>query len=229
MKILIPPSEGKSNVNTNAINFASTNYKFHNEVKDVVNILTNVPINNIEKIYGTTLEKSKIIHENNINIFKNKCAPALSRYTGVVYSNMKISEFDKKSMQYFEEKFLITSAFLGLVSPGDMIPNYKLKMSELGLTKFWEPIFTKYLQTEDLIIDVLPKIHSNSYRAKNILKIDFKMVKNGKKISAGHHGKVIKGKFLKFLAINQLKKIEDILMFSEDSYKWDGEVFLSEN
>tara|TARA_B110000438_G_scaffold299107_1_gene348645 strand:+ start:244 stop:933 length:690 start_codon:yes stop_codon:yes gene_type:complete len=229
MKILIPPSEGKSNVNTNAINFASTNYKFHNEVKDVLNILTNVPINNIEKIYGTTLEKSKIIHENNINIFKNKCAPALSRYTGVVYSNMKISEFDKKSMQYFEEKFLITSAFLGLVSPGDMIPNYKLKMSELGLTKFWEPIFTKYLQTEDLIIDVLPKIHSNSYRAKNILKIDFKILKNGKKVSAGHHGKTIKGKFLKFMAINQLKKIEDILMFSEESYKWDGQVFLKIN
>ena len=102
-------------------------------------------------------------------------------------------------------------------------------MSELGLTKFWKPIFTKYLQTEDLIIDVLPKIHSNSYIAKNILKIDFKLLKNGKKVSAGHHGKAIKGKFLKFLVINQLKKIEDILMFSEGSYKWDGEVFLREN
>ena len=229
MKILIPPSEGKSNVNTDVVDFEATNYKFYNEVKDVLNILANIPINDIEKIYGTTLEKSKIIHKNNINIFKNKCAPALTRYTGVVYSNMNISEFDKKSMQYFEENFLITSAFLGLVSPGDMIPNYKLKMSELGLTKFWKPIFTKYLQTEDLIIDVLPKIHSNSYRAKNILKIDFKILKNGKKVSAGHHGKTIKGKFLKFLVINQLKKIEDILMFSEGSYKWDGEVFLREN
>tara|TARA_B110000438_G_scaffold267266_1_gene281969 strand:+ start:974 stop:1663 length:690 start_codon:yes stop_codon:yes gene_type:complete len=229
MKILIPPSEGKSNVNTGDINFEDTNFKFHNEVKSVLNILSNTPINKIEKIYGVTLEKSKIIHDDNINIFKNKCAPALARYTGVVYSNMNISEFNKKSMEYFEEKILITSAFLGLVSPGDMIPNYKLKMNVLGLTKFWEPIFTKHLESEDLIIDVLPKIHSEAYKAKNILKIDFKNYKKGKKFSAGHQGKVIKGKFLKFLVLNQVKKIEDILMFSEDSYKWDGEVFLREN
>ena len=54
MKILIPPSEGKSNVNTDVVNFESTNYKFYNEVKDVLNILSKVPISDIKKIYGTT-------------------------------------------------------------------------------------------------------------------------------------------------------------------------------
>ena len=44
MKILIPPSEGKSLINTSSVKFKNTNYKFNNEVKNILLLQSVLPI-----------------------------------------------------------------------------------------------------------------------------------------------------------------------------------------
>jgi len=226
MKILIPPSEGKSKNNISNIEFIETKNIFFDEIKKILEILSSVKNEELVKIYGTSFDKSKIIHDENLNILNNKCSQAIERYTGVVYNNFDFKSLDESSKKFAEDKILITSGFLGLVKLNDLIPNYKLKMNSLKLSAFWKPIFSNYLKDEDLILDLLPLIHKKSYESKNSVEIDFKFIKNNKSISAGHNGKSIKGKFIRFVVENKLEKLDEILKFNEDDFTWDGKSFI---
>ena len=99
-------------------------------------------------------------------------------------------------------------------------------MNVLKLTSFWKPIFTKALKEEDFILDLLPGVHRKAYNSKNSIEIDFKFFKDNKSISAGHNGKAIKGKFIRFIIKNKLEKLDEILKFNEDDFSWDGKSFI---
>ena len=58
------------------------------------------------------------------------------------------------------------------------------------------------------------------------MEIDFKFLKDNKSISAGHNGKAIKGKFIRFIIKNKLEKLDEILKFNEDDFAWDGKSFI---
>lgn len=229
MLILLPPSERKSKIKELEIIFENTKFEFKNEVSKIVNTLKSVEKNDLEKIYGTSKEKSILLHQQNLNIFTGKCAPAIERYTGVVYSHLEWNKLDSKSRNYVEKHIRIFSGFFGIVTPKTLIPEYKLKMNALSLEKFWNPILTNKLKNEPLIIDLLPQIHRKAYEpGTNVKKIDFLHSKNGKKTSAGHLGKSVKGELIKFLAINQITNINDLESFSFDGFNWDNENFIKE-
>lgn len=226
MKILIPPSEGKSLLNTSSLKFKDTNNKFIKDIILVLNKLRNLTDSDLVKTYGTSNDKSKKIHDQNLNLLNSKCSTSIERYTGVVYNNLNPIDLDEESRKFFNKNFLITSAMLGLVSPNEMIPFYKLKMNVLKLVDFWRPIFSTFLEKEDLIVDLLPEIHRKSYESNNILKINFYFEKNGKMISSGHSGKAIKGKYLRFIVNNQIEDPDDLTRFNEDGFIWDGKRFI---
>ena len=226
MKILIPPSEGKSKNNISNIEFIETKNIFFDEIRKILEILSSVKNEELVKIYGTSFDKSKIIHDENLNILNNKCSQAIERYTGVVYNNFDFKSLDESSKKFAEDKILITSGFLGLVKLNDLIPNYKLKMNSLKLSAFWKPTFSNYLKDEDFILDLLPTVHKKSYESKNSVEIDFKFIKNNKSISAGHNGKAIKGKFIRFVVENKLEKLDEIIEFKQDGFAWDGKHFV---
>ena len=220
MKILIPPSEGKSEENTTSIKFKDTNYKFTEEVRGILNNLSDYDTSNLQKIYGTSIEKSKDLHIKNLRIFESECSPAMNRYTGVVYNNLNPLNLDKNSKEFLNENFLIASALLGLVSPNELIPFYKLKMNVFKLFDYWKPIFTNFLKNEDLIVDLLPEIHRKSYKSENVLKINFLFIKSGEKISSGHNGKAIKGQYLRYVVENQISTEKGLKSFSQDGFEW---------
>ena len=226
MKILIPPSEGKSKENTNNIAFGNSNFTYLKEIKKVLEKLSNCDTDLINKIYGISVEKSEIQHKENLELLNKGCSIAIERYSGVVYSNFDFHSLNKSSQVFSNDHILITSGLLGLVKPNDLIPNYKLKMNALKLTSFWNPIFTKSLSKEDFILDLLPEVHRKSYTSSKSVKIDFKFLKGNRSVSAGHNGKAIKGKFLRFVIKNKLKDLEEMLKFTQDGFNWDGNAFV---
>ena len=151
MKILIPPSEGKSKENATNIAFGKTEFLFKNEIKKVLEKLSECENSALTNIYGSSHEKSVIQHKENLELFNNKCSLAIERYTGVVYSYFDYKSLNDSSKVFSNNNILITSGMLGLVKLNDLIPNYKLKMNVLKLTSFWNPIFTKSLKNEDFI------------------------------------------------------------------------------
>ena len=223
MKILIPPSEGRSNTNQSTKTFRETNSSFNEPISKILDSLKAIESSRLPKIYGTSTEKSLALHELNLNLFDNHCSEAITRYTGTVYKNLDPESFEAVSKNYLNQNVRITSALMGLVAPDTLIPNYKLKMNVLNLTEFWKPYFSDILSKEDFVIDLLPQIHRKSYtKTRSTIIIDFKILKNGKIAPAGHFGKVIKGKFLKFLVEHRITDFEDIKRFQEDHFIWDN-------
>ena len=133
MKILIPPSEGKSSKNKTSIKFKDTNNKFIGKINDLINQLSKYKSSDLQKIYGVTKEKSIELHNQNLNIFESECSMAIDRYTGVVYNNLNPASLDKRSNEFLNKKILITSAMLGLISPNELIPLYKLLKTSILL------------------------------------------------------------------------------------------------
>ena len=101
-------------------------------------------------------------------------------------------------------------------------------MNVLSLQSHWNPVITEELKNEDVIFDLLPQVHRKAYKpGKNVIQIDFSVLnKNGKKSAAGHFGKAVKGELIRFIAKNQVKKLDDFYDFKYDGFSWDGKSFI---
>tara|TARA_Y100000590_G_scaffold389627_1_gene464779 strand:+ start:2972 stop:3667 length:696 start_codon:yes stop_codon:yes gene_type:complete len=229
MLILIPPSEGKAKVKSTDVTFGETNFKYEEEVKQVVMLLGLINEEGLKSIYGTSQEKSEIFHRQNQDIFKSRCAKAIERYTGVVYEHIDWNTLDKSAQSYMSKHVRIFSGLFGLLTPTTLIPNYKLKMNVLSLQYHWSPILTEALEKEKIIFDLLPQVHRKAYKpSKNVIKVDFSVLNKGKKTAAGHFGKAVKGRFIRFLAKNNVQDISEFKGFEYDGFHWDKDHFIKE-
>ena len=229
MLILIPPSEGKAKVKSTDVTFGETNFKFKREVNQIVRLLGLLNEEDLRSIYGTSQEKSETFHRQNQDIFKSHCAKAIERYTGVVYEYIDFESLDKNAKNYMEKHIRIFSGLFGLLTPNTLIPNYKLKMNVLSLQYHWTPILTKEIEKEDIVFDLLPQVHRKAYKpSKNVIKVDFSVVKKGKKTAAGHFGKAVKGKFIRYLAQNNVQILDDVKGFEYDGFHWENDHFIKE-
>ena len=227
MKILIPPSEGKAKIKPQEIKFEDTNFLFERSVKQVVRLLNLIDNEDLRSIYGTSQEKSELFHRQNEDIFKSRCAPAINRYTGVVYQHLEWESLSKEAKEYMNKNILIFSGLFGMTTPSTLIPDYKLKMNVLSLQYHWAPILTEALKDEELIFDLLPQVYRKAYSPnKNTIQIEFKVEGKGSTRSAGHFGKAVKGKFIRFLSMNQIDNIKDFKDFEYDGFKWNGDCFI---
>ena len=227
MKILIPPSEGKAKVRPLDILFKDTNFEFAKYTQQIVDLLCLIENEDLTSVYGTTQEKAMMFHRQNQDVFNSKCVPAIERYTGVVYNHIEWNTLSKKSKNYMQKYILIFSGLFGLLTPETLIPDYKLKMNVLSLKSLWGPIISNYLKDEDIIFDLLPQVHRKAYKPnKNTIQIDFLVQSKGKTSAAGHFGKAVKGQFIRFLAQNQVTKINDFKAFEYDGFKWNGKQFI---
>ena len=169
------------------------------------------------------------LHNSNLNILNSPCSQAIDRYTGVVFKNIDWYSLDLISKNYLNENLRIVSGLFGILKPDSLIPNYKLKMNVLSLTDFWKNDISNQLKNEELILDLLPATHRKVLKLeKNILSINFIINKNGKLIQSAHSGKVVKGKFIRFLAQNNVYDVKGITDFEYDGYSWNGEFFVKD-
>ena len=87
---------------------------------------------------------------------------------------------------------------------------------------------SKILHDEDIIFDLLPQVYRKAYtpNKKNVIKVEFIVENKGKKTSAGHYGKAVKGRFIRFLAENSVQNIKEFKNFEYDGFKWETDHFV---
>ena len=227
MKILIPPSEGKAKIKPKEIKFSDTNFEFERSVKQVIRLLNLIDNEDLKSIYGTSQEKAELFHRQNEDIFQSRCAHAIERYTGVVYQHLDWETLSNKGKKYMEKNVKIFSGLFGMTSPLTLIPDYKLKMNVLSLQYHWFPILTEALTNEEIIFDLLPQVYRKAYKPNDkTMLIDFKVEGKGTTKAAGHYGKAVKGKFIRFLAENNIENSKDFKEFEYDGFKWNGDYFV---
>ena len=222
MLILLPPSEGKNDA-PGRDTFASQHPDLWQDTQPVIRHLKKLKVAERPKFYGVKdSDKAKQVHELNLAVEERPVLPAVERYTGVVYDHVGFDTLQKSARR----RVLIVSGLFGLVHGDDGLPLYKQPINP-WLTRYWKSINGERLQgfaKGDRVLDLLSQSYQKAVEAPERLVVDFR-VQGGKK-AAGHFGKAIKGRFVRFLLENNIQDQKDFSEFTEEGYRFDGENFV---
>ena len=218
--ILIPPSEGKT-----PGGYKPSIKKFSQATQYIVDQWKSLSRSQWQKLLGVKDKALDKAISCNSDVLNSKTFPAIERYSGVVYNAIDYGTLTKAEQKRFNVHVRIVSAVFGLVAPQDLIPDYKFKISNLGVDKYWREINKKSLQGA-FVIDLLPQAHKKAVEYNDGISIDFSIIKNGKKVPAGHHGKHIKGRYVRWLV--QQKTLNEAVLkkFDEDGFQWQSDGYV---
>jgi len=74
------------------------------------------------------------------------------------------------------------------------------------------------------VLSLLPQAYAKAVDLNGAINVDFR-VQGGRK-AAGHSGKAIKGKFVRFLIENDIVSAKDFGEFREEGFRFDGTNFV---
>lgn len=226
MYVLLPPSEGKSG-EPGKTNFRAACPELVQDTLPVLEYLAALTPAARRKVYGvSTAEKAAAAHARNLEALDAPGIPAIRRYTGVVYGHIDYPTLRRKSVA--RKRLLVVSALFGLIDGDTPIPDYKLPINP-WLARHWKPISHQRLAARAKgkpVLDLLSQSYNGALEYPLLITVDFR-VQGGKK-AAGHFGKAIKGRFVRWLLENDIKKVGDFEDFREDGYRFDGANFVQD-
>lgn len=224
MIILLPPSEGKSDAGGTKT-FAPDSPHDVALTAGVLRHLKGLKVEERQKFYGVKdTSKCSAVHRKNLGALESGTRPAVERYSGVVYQHLDYPSLRQKA--YARKHVLIVSALFGLVSAGTGLPDYKLSMNP-WLARYWREANNARLAGlagNRPVLNLLSQTYAKALDTSDTISVDFR-VQGGKK-SAGHFGKAIKGRFVRWLIENKVKGPEGFDGFREDGYRWNGTDFI---
>ena len=226
MYILLPPSEGKSS-EPGSTSYTEACAAQVDDTLGVLRHLKRLKAGERMKFYGaSTPEKTKAAHALNLSALEAPGLPAIERYTGVVYTHIEPGTLPRKAAA--GKRLLIVSGLFGLIAGCTPIPEYKLPMNP-WLAKYWRETNTARLATlaqDKPVLDLLSQTYRKAVDYPALVTVDFR-VQGGKK-PAGHFGKAIKGRFVRWLLENNVRNVKDFDGFTEDGYRFDGANFVQD-
>lgn len=236
MKIIFSPSkEMKVGELSSLFSFSP---KFKNESVEILNILTNLDKNQIEKIMKIKGELLEETYNNIVNFDLNSEIKAINLYNGIAFKKLEIKNYSSKELEYLNNSLIILSAMYGVLNPFDNIKKYRLdmtmKISENSLYSFWSEKVTTYINellsqdSDKILLNLASNEYSKLINKKSLnfkmITVDFKEFKNGKYSSVSSFSKQGRGMMLNYLVKNQITNIEDIKKFNEEGYSINSEL-----
>ena len=205
MVILLPPSEGKALGGTAKSHWVTKAGVFGPSLQsprnDVVQALLEAKGGGqaLLGVKGALLTRAQ---DANKKLIGAPTLPAWQRYTGVVWDHLDIATLSAPQRTRAMSSIVVVSGLHGLVTAGDPIPDYRLKMgarlSPMGLLANWwrEPITTALLAyaKKAAIIDLLPNEHRAAIdwsQLPQAIRVDL-VTKSGGRMG-GHNAKAAKG------------------------------------
>lgn len=210
------------------------------KIKTALKSLSNEELQAVWKC-NDSIAKLNIDRLSNMDLNAN-LTPAILAYEGLQYKHMAPSVFIDEQFKYIEEHLRILSGFYGILRPFDGVVSYRLEMqakidvnNNKDLYSFWGDKIAKQLSSEtDTILNLASKEYSKSvtpFLKDNIKFINCLFVeeKDGKLIEKGTICKMARGEMVRFLAENNISKIDDIKNFNLLGYKYSKENSNNEN
>lgn len=176
MRILLPPSETKSFGGSGApLDLEALSFSEHQGVPSLrralvteLSALCAGPAEIAAKALGLSEKQAPAELEANAELLSAPTAPAISRYTGVLYDALDFGSLTKARKDRARDTILVGSALFGLVGAADQIPHYRLSASSSlptggTLRSRWTGPLTEALADfdEELVVD----LRSGGYRA----------------------------------------------------------------
>jgi len=218
MKILLAPAETKKEGGVNTP-YSKENFIFpklfdyRDEVVDLYEeLLKNSSIEQLSSWFGIKKESEVIKYSS--SILDKPTMKAIQRYTGVAFDYLGYEELPKDAQKYCDKNVVLFSNLFGPIGASDLIPDYKYKqgakLPNINVEKHYKDNFSKSLDEylgED-IVDLRAGYYDKFYIPKQPY-ITMKFIKDGKVVS--HWAKAYRGIVLKYLAINNIENIQDLM------------------
>ena len=196
MRILLPPSEGKTApsegepLDVTELAFPGLN-KTRERLLDVLSRLT-FPraLKYLDVGPGLTEEAMR-----NLTLRDAPAAPAHEVYTGVLYEHLGLGSLPG-------ENVLIASALFGFLRPSDRIPAYRLSMGSTlpriaSLPALWRDPLRRAIPDEGLIVDMRSGSYTAAWKPKHATLVGVRAFVDGKTVS--HMVKATRGDVARLL------------------------------
>ncbi|WNS41479.1 peroxide stress protein YaaA [Paenibacillus sp. MMS20-IR301] len=163
--------------------------------------------------------------------------PALFAYEGIQYQYMAPGVLQMKELEYLQQHLRILSGFYGIVRPFDGVVPYRLEMQAKlsgpgfgSIYEFWNRKLADQLCTEsDTLLNLASKEYSKTispYLGKNtrMISVVFGQEIGGKVVERATLVKMARGEMVRFMAEQQISRVEDIRDFSGFDFKFADEL-----
>lgn len=136
-------------------------------------------------------------------------APAITRYTGVLYEALDIDSLRGAAAARATARLAVGSALFGLLRATDQVPAYRLSAAsklpgQPGLAKRWRPVLEPVLAeiaAAELVVDLRSGAYASLARIPGAVCVDVVAEHpDGRRVSVSHFNKAHKGRLARALA-----------------------------
>ncbi len=149
---------------------------------------------------------------------------AIAYYTGLVYKQLCLSEYDGAEWAFIKEHLRILSAMYGLLKPQDRVRPYRLdflvKWPGMNLYKYWEEAM-QGAWTNETIVDLSSNEFGKMLPEERIQIQFLQRNKKGEWKAQSTKTKMARGRMLNWMINEQIKTPEDIQAFGLDGYRFE--------
>ena len=210
MLIVLPPSETKSFGGDHPpLDWDSLSFPELNSVRKQI-AADLVALDDPFTVLGIS-DKLAAEVEANQQLLTSPTAPAILRYTGVLYDALSAGTLPNEALQ----RLAIGSALFGVVRAGDLIPHYRLSggtklptrssSTTPTLKSRWGGLITEVLSSaDDLVVDLRSGIYQQLGRLKTAITVRVESVQpDGSRKVVSHFNKHYKGELARVLALSE--------------------------
>ena len=230
MKLLIPTAK-EMNLDTPQRSGSPVS----SETQEVIHALAALSLEELASLYKISEERASE-EEQRIQALLSGSAstyPALRLFDGLMYRNIRRTDWTEAEEAYVKEHLLITSALYGVIpalatiAPHRLDFLMKLKVQGKSLKAFWKASYDQALQDEDLIISLL----SSEFETVSSKEIQDRMVtfkfleeKNGQLKVHSTISKKARGAFVTALLEKQVTTVEDLKQLTFNGFAYQSEL-----
>lgn len=210
MLIVLPPSETKSFGGDHPpLDWDSLSFPELNSVRKQI-AADLVALDDPFTVLGIS-DKLAAEVEANQQLLTSPTAPAILRYTGVLYDALSAGTLPNEALQ----RLAIGSALFGVVRAGDLIPHYRLSgdtklptrssSTTPTLKSRWGGLITEVLSSaDDLVVDLRSGTYQQLGRLKTAITVRVESVQpDGSRKVVSHFNKHYKGELARVLALSK--------------------------
>ncbi|OZM70245.1 hypothetical protein CFN78_26380 [Amycolatopsis antarctica] len=210
MLVLLPPSETKAGggrgrpLDLDALSFPDLN-PVRAKVADALTELARDVTASLAALGLSERQHEEVAR--NAELWTAPTAPALLRYTGVLYEAMDLTGFRAPQLAKAGRRLAVASALFGLVRANDPIPAYRLSGDSVlpgtgGLRPLWRPALEPVLDgVEGLVVDLRSGAYAALARVPDAVTVRVVTVNAaGVRTTVSHFNKAYKGKLAGVLA-----------------------------
>jgi cytoplasmic iron level regulating protein YaaA (DUF328/UPF0246 family) len=236
MKVIISPAKRMFEASTD---FAAASLPdFLPETKQLLGWLRSLNYQQSRKVWNCSEKIAKINYQRiqTMELSKN-LLPAIMAYNGLQFQAMGPQVFSEKALKKVSTDLYILSGFYGVLRAFDGIRPYRLEMQAKiafqgcrTLYDFWEnKLYQKVFASHEVVINLASKEYAKAIEKylqpqDRFITCVFKQFKNGSYIQPATAAKKARGDLVRFIAENQINKIQDLTDFTTAGYQYQPQL-----